>query len=92
MRLSGAFCLSRSSLWYDNKRKYQSLPIPGSDTTLDFSRLLSEAVAEKEALTTQLREDLEETTTLATLTRGAGESEQQQSVLTFNDPYQIYIH
>ena len=72
--------------------KYQSLPIPGSDTTLDYSRLLSEAAAEKEALTTQLREDLEETTTLSTLTRGANESEQQQSVLTFNDPYQIYIH
>ena len=72
--------------------KYQSLPIPGADTTLDFSRLLSEAAAEKEALTTQLREDLEETTTLSTLTRGANESEQQQSVLTFNDPYQIYIH
>ena len=36
--------------------KYQSLPIPGETTTLDYSRLLSEASAEKEALITGLKE------------------------------------
>ena len=30
--------------------KYQSLPIPGSESTLDYTRLLSEAATEKEAL------------------------------------------
>ena len=72
--------------------KYQSLPIPGSDTTLDFSRLLSEAAAEKEALVTQLREDLDETTTLSQNTRSTEESIQQQQGYTVNNPYQIYIH
>ena len=72
--------------------KYQSLPIPGSDTTLDYSRLLSEAVAEKAALIEQLREDLEATTTLRQAERRTLESEQTQQQYTVNNPYQIYIH
>ena len=72
--------------------KYQALPIPGSETTLDYSRLLSEAAAEKEALVTQLREDLDQTTTLSQNERGAAESAAQQDELQTNNPYQIYIH
>ena len=72
--------------------KYQALPIPGSETTLDYSRLLSEAVAEKEALIVQLREDLEATTTLRQAERRTLESEQTQQQYTVNNPYQIYIH
>ena len=72
--------------------KYQSLPIPGSETTLDFSRLLSEAQAEKTALIEQLREDLEATTTLRQKERSTLESEQQQAQYSVDNPYQIYIH
>ena len=44
--------------------KYQSLPIPGSDTTLDYTRLLSEASSEKTALIEELNKILEQTTRL----------------------------
>ena len=72
--------------------KYQSVPIPGDETTLDYSRLLSEASAEKEALIVQLREDLEATTTLSQNTRSTAESTEQQGGYAVNSPYQIYIH
>ena len=72
--------------------KYQTVPIPGDETTLDYSRLLSEAAAEKEALIVQLREDLDATTTLSQNTRSTDESTQQQAGYTVNSPYQIYIH
>ncbi|ASF00578.1 hypothetical protein [uncultured virus] len=72
--------------------KYQSVPIPGSETTLDYSRLLSEAVSEKEALITQLREDLEATTTLSQTTRASDESAATQTQYSLDNPYQIYIH
>ena len=72
--------------------KYQSVPIPGDTTTLDYTRLLSEAAAEKEALISQLREDLEATTTLRQAERSTAESEQTQQQYTVDNPYQIYIH
>ena len=72
--------------------KYQQLPIPGSETTLDYSRLLDEARNEKEALIIQLREDLESTTTLRQKERSAAESEQTQIGYSLDNPYQIYIH
>lgn len=72
--------------------KYQSVPIPGSETTLDYSRLLSEAAAEKLALIEQLRTDLEATTTLRQAERRTLESEQTQQQYTVDNPYQIYIH
>tara|TARA_B100001113_G_scaffold337272_1_gene318301 strand:- start:2832 stop:4433 length:1602 start_codon:yes stop_codon:yes gene_type:complete len=72
--------------------KYQSLPIPGAETTLDFSRLLSEASAEKTALIEQLRTDLDANTTLEQKKRSSLESEQQQLQYSLDNPYQIYIH
>jgi hypothetical protein len=72
--------------------KYQVVPIPGSETTLDYTRLLDEARAEKEQLITQLREDLEATTTLKQLERSTAESDQKQQSYTIDNPYQIYIH
>ena len=72
--------------------KYQTVPIPGSDTTLDYSRLLSEAATEKETLITQLREDLEATTTLKQAERSTAESQEQRAQYTVDNPYQIYIH
>ena len=46
----------------------------------------------EEALILQLREDLDQTTTLSQNERGAAESAAQQDELQTNNPYQIYIH
>ncbi len=43
------------------RAKYQSIPIPGGETSLDGDTLRSEATQEKEQLITELREDLEVT-------------------------------
>ena len=72
--------------------KYQVVPIPGSETTLDYSRLLDEARAEKEALIIQLREDLDETTTLNQQVRNSNTAQATQDSFTTSYPYQIYIH
>ena len=72
--------------------KYQSLPIPGSETTLDYTRLLSEAEAEKSALITQLREDLEELTTEKQLVRTSNENQNTLDTQLTEGRYQIYIH
>ena len=72
--------------------KYQSVPIPGSETTLDYSRLLSEASEEKSSLIAQLREDLEATTTLSQTQRAGDESAATQTQYSLDNPYQIYIH
>ena len=72
--------------------KYQALPIPGSETTLDYTRLLSEALAEKEALITTLREDLAGVTTQGQLERTTTENELRQTGLQAQGRYQIYIH
>ena len=72
--------------------KYQSMPIPGSETTLDYTRLLAEAQAEKEALVTTLREDLAGVTTQGQLERTTTENELRKSGLEAQGRYQIYIH
>ena len=70
--------------------KYQSLPIPGSDTTLDFSRLLSEASDEKATLVEELRGDLLETTRVKQLERQNTEADLAQQ--NFDKiPFQIYV-
>ena len=43
------------------RAKYQSIPIPGGETSLDGDALRTEAQQEKEQLITELREDLEVT-------------------------------
>lgn len=70
--------------------KYQSLPIPGDTATLDFSRLLSEASAEKTALIVELKELLLETTRLKQLERKNQEAQQTQETF-YKVPYHIYI-
>tara|TARA_R110002167_G_scaffold60584_3_gene171009 strand:- start:1122 stop:2306 length:1185 start_codon:yes stop_codon:yes gene_type:complete len=70
--------------------KYQTIPIPGAETTLDYTRLLSEAEAEKTSLIEQLRTDLESNTRLSQLTRSNDESDAQQNYLS-KVPYQIYV-
>tara|TARA_R110001592_G_scaffold135726_2_gene352172 strand:- start:115 stop:1266 length:1152 start_codon:yes stop_codon:yes gene_type:complete len=70
--------------------KYQAVPIPGDTTTLDFSRLLSEAKDEKEKLTTELKELLEQTTRVKQLERQEKEAELTQKTF-YKVPYPIYI-
>ena len=70
--------------------KYQSLPIPGETTTLDYARLLSEASAEKTALIEELQKLLEETTRLKQLERKNQEAQQTQETY-YKIPYHIYI-
>ena len=70
--------------------KYQTIPIPGSDTTLDFSRLLSEAADEKKELKEELRADLLETTRVKQLERQNQEADFAQQ--NFDKiPFQIYV-
>ena len=70
--------------------KYQALPIPGETTTLDYSRLLSEALVEKAALIEELKGLLEETTRLKQLERKNQEAQQTQEPF-YKVPYHIYI-
>ncbi len=70
--------------------KYQSLPIPGETTTLDYARLLQEASAEKAALIEEFKLLLEETTLLKQLERKNQEAQQTQETF-YKVPYHIYI-
>ena len=72
------------------RSKYGTIPIPNSDTTLDGDTLRSEAAAEKEALITQLREMLEQTSRKALLEADKDEAEFLQEKLQ-KVPYPIYI-
>ena len=70
--------------------KYQTVPIPGDTTTLDYTRLLLEAKDEKTTLITELKEILEQTTTLKQLERKNQEAQQTQETY-YKIPYHIYI-
>jgi len=70
--------------------KYQSVPIPGADTTLDFARLLSEASTEKAVLIEELKTFLEETTRVKQLERQNQEAQLTQETF-YKVPYPIYI-
>ena len=70
--------------------KYQSLPIPGEDTTLDYSRLLGEAADEKSTLIEELTGILEQTTRLEQLKRQNEEADLAQQTF-YKVPYPIYI-
>tara|TARA_Y100000592_G_scaffold91432_1_gene151600 strand:- start:323 stop:1480 length:1158 start_codon:yes stop_codon:yes gene_type:complete len=70
--------------------KYQSIPIPGETTTLDYNRLLSEAASEKTALIEELKSLLEETTRLKQLERKNQEAQQTQETF-YKVPYHIYV-
>jgi len=72
------------------RQKYQSIPIPGAEVTLDGGELRSEAQAEKETLITQLRESLEASGRKAQLEAQAQEVENLQAGLK-GVPLGIYI-
>ena len=72
------------------RSKYGAIPIPGAETSLDGDTLRTEAATEKEALTAQLREILEQTSRRALLEADKDEAEFLQEKLN-KVPYPIYI-
>lgn len=72
------------------RSKFSSIPIPGSDITLDGSDLRSEAATEKEVLISELRENLEATSRKALLEAQKDESEFMEQTLN-RVPRAIYI-
>lgn len=70
--------------------KYQTVPVPGSEATLNQADLLNDSRAEKESLITELKEMLEQTSRQAQLERKANESENLRKTLT-DVPYTIYV-
>jgi hypothetical protein len=72
------------------REKYSSIPIPGSEISLDGAALRSEAQTEKEALMTQLRETLEELSRKVQFENKSNEAKQQQEMLQ-KIPLAIYI-
>jgi hypothetical protein len=72
------------------REKYSTIPIPGSEISLDGAALRSEAQTEKEALMTQLRETLEELSRKVQFENSNNEANQQQEMLR-KVPLAIYI-
>lgn len=72
------------------RSKYGSIPIPGSETTLDGDRLRGEAATEKEALITELRENLEASSRKVMMESDKDESEYLEEKLK-RVPMPIYI-
>lgn len=72
------------------REKYNTIPIPGGETTLDGAQLRAEATAEKENLITQLRENLEEVSRKTQFENKAAETQQQLEMLQ-KVPLSIYI-
>lgn len=70
--------------------KYITVPIPGSETTLNQADLLTDARTEKEALLLNLREMLDQTSRQAQLERKAAEAENLNKTLQ-GVPMVIYI-
>lgn len=70
--------------------KYTTVPIPGSEVTLNQSDLLSDARAEKEALLTNLREMLDQTSRSSQLERKRDENEYLRDTLQ-SIPLTIYV-
>ena len=70
--------------------KYTTVPVPGSEATLNQADLLTDARSEKEALLTNLRDMLDQTSRSAQLERKANESENLNKTLN-GVPMTIYI-
>lgn len=70
--------------------KYSTVPIPGSEVTLNQADLLSDARSEKEALLTTLREMLDQTSRSAQLERKRNENEYLRDTLQ-SIPLLIYV-
>jgi hypothetical protein len=72
------------------RSKYSSIPIPGAEITLNGADLVAQGTTEKEALITQLRENLEAVSRQTQLTKMTEEADNVQSQLS-KVPLTIYI-
>jgi hypothetical protein len=72
------------------REKYSTIPIPGSEVSLDGAALRAEAQTEKEALMTQLRENLEELSRKVQFENRNNEANQHQEMLR-KVPLAIYV-
>lgn len=72
------------------RQKYQTIPIPGAEVTLDGGELRQEAAAEKTELITQLRENLDATSRSSILEKQASQAQQINDSL-MKAPMFIYI-
>lgn len=70
--------------------KYQQVPVPGANTTLNQADLLADARAEKLALLTELRDTLEQTSRRNQLERKASEAEFTKTTLQ-SVPMTIFV-
>ncbi len=73
------------------RQKYDNIPIPDAEVSLDGGELRSEAAAEKELLVTQLRENLEATSRKSKMEQMAEEAEQHQRMLSKIPIVPIYV-
>jgi hypothetical protein len=72
------------------REKYNSVPIPDGEVSLDGAALRAEAQVEKDALITQLRENLEELSRIKVMENKAHEADHQQEMLR-KVPLKIYV-
>jgi hypothetical protein len=72
------------------RNKYSSVPIPGAEVTLNGADLVSQAQTEKDALITQLRENLDAVSRQAQLAKMTEEADNLQSQLN-KVPMVIYV-
>ena len=70
--------------------KYTTVPVPGSEATLNQADLLADARSEKESLLANLREMLDQTSRLSQLERKSNESKFLKDTLS-NVPMTIFI-
>jgi hypothetical protein len=84
-----ALAIAKEMLGYI-RGKYQSVPIPGSEITLNQSDLISAATAEKTALIERLRAYLDTTSRKSLLEKKAAEADAQNKTLS-QAPMTIYI-
>lgn len=84
-----ALALAKELLAYV-RGKYTTVPVPGSEATLNQQDLLADARSEKEALITNLRDILEKTSKVSQLERKSQEAGFLQSVLK-EVPMVVYV-
>ena len=72
------------------RNKYSSVPIPGAEVTLNGADLVAQAQTEKDALITQIRENLDATSRATQMTKLTEEADNMQSQLN-KIPLPIYI-
>ena len=84
-----ALAITKEILGYV-RGKYSTIPIPGSEITLNQSDLISAATSEKTALIERLRVYFESTSRRSLLEKKAAESEAQRQTIT-NVPMTIFI-